>query len=283
MFELISLTAAFIGSVIGGVHDLKTSDMPDIVPYTMILIALLIHGYESYLAWSYWPLLNSAIVGLGLLAFGYLMYFTGQWGGGDGWMLAAIGFLLPTFNRAMVLPFPVTYMFNVFLIGTVYMLAYALVFALMNRNIIVHFNKSMKAVGKSLAGWSVVLFALLFAANIFLLNKFNLGFDLLFSLQNTALILLATIGIFSIYKFAKSVEELGFKKRIPVSKLKVGDVLLENKYFEGITEKQLKQIRHSKRFVWVKEGVRFAPTFPLALLFTLIYGDSLLLFIRFFV
>ncbi len=71
------------------------------------------------------------------------------------------------------------------------------------------------------------------------------------------------------------------KKRIPVSKLRVGDVLLSSKLWEGITEKELKRIKRSgKRYVRIKEGVRFGPAFPLALLFTIYFGDTILFLIR---
>ena len=79
------------------------------------------------------------------------------------------------------------------------------------------------------------------------------------------------------------VANFGFKIRIPVSKLKVGDMLLDERKLVGIEQPQINKIRRSgKKYVWIKEGVRFAPAFPLALLFTLYVGDAILL-IRFFV
>ena len=74
-------------------------------------------------------------------------------------------------------------------------------------------------------------------------------------------------------------EEIGFKKRIPISELKVGDVPVDYKVWEGITEKELKKIKRSgRKYIWIKEGVRFAPAFPLALLFTLFFGDAIIWF-----
>ncbi|MCS7106355.1 MAG: hypothetical protein NZ942_03500, partial [Candidatus Aenigmarchaeota archaeon] len=65
------------------------------------------------------------------------------------------------------------------------------------------------------------------------------------------------------------------------SKLKVGDVLAESKLWEGITQKDLIKIKKSgKKYVVIKEGVRFAPAFPLALLFTLYFGDVFPLIFR---
>jgi len=110
-----------------------------------------------------------------------------------------------------------------------------------------------------------------------------MGFDFVFILKNSLFPLIAILALFVIWKFTKSVEEVGFKKRIPVSKLKVGDVLLESKKWEGITKKELKKIKRSRKYVTVKEGVRFAPSFVLALLFTLYFGDGLLIFMNFLI
>ena len=105
--------------------------------------------------------------------------------------------------------------------------------------------------------------------------------DIFSILSNSSLLLVATISLFFIFKFARTVENVGFKRRIHISKLKLGDVLLDNKLWEGITEKELKKLKKSrKKFVWIKEGVRFAPTFPIALLFTLYFGDAILILMR---
>jgi len=95
-------------------------------------------------------------------------------------------------------------------------------------------------------------------------------------------ILLISLILFLVWKFVKAVEEIAFKKRIPVSKLRVGDVLLESKVWEGITGRELRAIRKSgKKFIWIKSGVCFAPAFPLALLFTVYFGDGILFFLKF--
>lgn len=61
-------------------------------------------------------------------------------------------------------------------------------------------------------------------------------------------------------------------------------MLDESRELEGITEKQLREIKKSgKRFIVIKEGVRFGPAFPLALLFTLFYGDGILFLLKFLI
>lgn len=56
-------------------------------------------------------------------------------------------------------------------------------------------------------------------------------------------------------------------KRIPINRLKEGDVLLDFKVWRGITKKEIEELKRKKiKYVYIKEGVRYAPTF----LFTLI-------------
>lgn len=285
MFYSIPLVTAFIGSTVAAIYDLKTTEIPDEIPYIMIAIGLLFFGYQSYLIWDYNPILNSLIAGLGLLAFGFLMYYTGQWGGGDAKLLSAIGFLIPQTPQMfpqLFFPFPVSYLINVFLVGAAYMIIYSIVLAILNRKIIAAFSKDVKASSKVILIGSVILFTLFFGINSFLIKYLQLTFDFSMVFTNSLIPLAATVGLFVIWKFAKNVETVGFRKRIPVSHLKVGDVLNDSKLWEGITEKELKSIKRSgKKFVIVKEGIRFGPSFVLALLFTLYYGDGILLFMRF--
>lgn len=287
MIEQIPFATVLIGSTVAALYDLKTTEIPDKIPYIMIAIGLLFFGYESYSLWDYHLLLNSLIAGLGLLTFGFLMYYTGQWGGGDAKLLAAIGFLIPQTPQMfpqLFFPFPLSYLINLFLVGALYMIIYAFALAILNRKIITSFSKDVKASSKVIVMGSAILFVLFFAINSFLIKYLQLTFDFSMVFTNSLVPLLATIGLFVIWKFAKTVENVGFRKKIPVSKLKVGDVLNKSKLWEGITEKELKLIKKSgKKFIVVKEGIRFAAAFPLALLFTLYYGDGILLFLRFLV
>jgi len=256
----------------------------------MIIVALVVYGTQSLLAWNYWPLLNSFMVGLAFLGFGFLMYFLGQWGGGDAKILGAMGFLLPAapsfispnfFNLTPFFPFPFSFMVNVFLVGAAYMIIYAIVMALRNRDIVRKFKEDMAASCRFLLALSAALFAAFIAIGFALSNAFYARLSLGEIVADSILPLAATVMIFVVWKFARAVENVGFKRRVSVGRLKVGDVLDKSRLWEGITEKELRTLRRSKtRYVWVKEGVRFAPAFPLALLVTALFGDVLILLVR---
>jgi len=106
---------------------------------------------------------------------------------------------------------------------------------------------------------------------------------ILYSLEITKLIqiiilpfILNFILFFSYY--AKIVEKDLFKRKIKTSELKEGDVILEGKW-RGLTETEITQIKNKYKYVWIKEGVRFAPVFIITMLISLIYGDLMFLFI----
>jgi Flp pilus assembly protein protease CpaA len=284
--QYIPFITALFGSAIAGAYDLKTTEIPDVLPYSMIAIGLAYYLYLSLTYSNFYYLIISLAVGLLFLGFGFVMYFLGQWGGGDAKLLSAMGFLLPIkpeFSVQTLFPFPLSFFINLFLIGAAYMLLYAFIYSLMNRKILQVFVKEVKASSKFLFLSFASFLIFIFFSSYYIFTTFFEFVPLSFIVKFSLLISFLTLIFFLIWKFARIVEKVGFVKRISVKKLKVGDILAESKYIEGITEKELRKIKRSgKKFVKIKTGVRFAPAFTLALLFTVFFGDALI-FLRFVV
>ncbi len=286
MLEYIPFSIALAGSSLAGAWDLKTTEIPDIIPHIMIVLGLVFWGIQAFLLNDYWLIAQSALVGGGFLGFGFLMYRFGQWGGGDAKILGAVGFLVPVsilnFPTLAILPFSLGYLLNVFFLGAVYMIVYAVIFALRDRKIIHHFLTNVKSNAKTTSLIFIGVFALFMISTYFLNLQFNISINFL-QMFNTALIVsLLSLGLILLWRFVMSVERVGFRRKIPTSKLKEGDVLLESKVWEGLTKRQVNKIKKSvKRYVIVKDGVRFGPVFPIALVFTFFVGDFLALFLGF--
>lgn len=285
MIEFLLIIVALIGSFVSGAIDLKTTEIPDQIPYAMMIIGVIGNAINSILIGSYWPLLLSFIVGLGFLGVGFLFYYVGQWGGGDAKLLSGIGFLLPTlsarYSAKLLMPFPLAFFFNLFLVGALYMIVYALVLSFMNKKIWQVFFHDIKANAKTLFVLNVLITIGLLLFGLIILRNF-IVMSLVQMFKAEVIIVLTIFSLFLIWRFTKTVEDLGFKKKIPVSKLREGDILLESKLWEGLTAEQVKKIKiSSKKHVWIKEGVRFGLAFPLALLFTLFVGDGIILLISF--
>jgi len=273
--ELIPFLTALLGSSIASIYDLKTTEVPDEIPLTMILIAISFYTFQTISTQNFIFLRDSLIAGLSLLSFGTLMYFFGQWGGADALILSSIGFLLPftpKFFKQTFLPFPLTYLINSFFVGAAYMLFYAFVFSLRNKKIMKKFSFQLKATSRLISIFAFSLFIILLFFGLLIFQIFHLS--LIFSL----LTVIVTLFLYVVIKFVKCVEDFGFKKRIPVSKLKEGDVLLEFQQFRGIKKEEIEKIKKSgKKYVWIKFGVPYALTFPLTLIFTLFFSDFIFL------
>jgi hypothetical protein len=86
-------------------------------------------------------------------------------------------------------------------------------------------------------------------------------------------------------QYAGSIRK-GFYKKIPVSKLKIDDMIGEDipklkiykKFIRGLTKKEVQKIKKMKKYVIIREGIRFTPVFFISLIITLLFGDILLSF-----
>ena len=225
MFELLLTAIALIGGFSAGIYDLITTNIPDKVCILMISSGIALHILNGFLTGDFTSLLFSLIFGDTLLIFSLLMYYFGQWGGGDGELLIAIGVLLPnlSFSKSYF-PFAISFFINSFFVGVVYSILYVIIFAFKDRSVRRNFLKIFKS---------------------------------------------------------------GFYKKIPVSKLKVDDMIGEDiprlkiykKFLRGLSKEEVKKIKKIKKYVIIREGIRYGIVFPLALLFTLFFGDFFFLFL----
>ena len=261
------------GLGVASFYDLKTTEVPNWVFYLTALFAFPFLLHRSLLDFSF--LLASLQVGLLFSAFGFLMYKLGQWGGADACLLALVGFLIPQWPKGFFssFPFPLCFLLNLFILGAAYLLAWSLVLA-KKRRLTGKIFQRLRGVGR----FALLLLVFAFICFFFLLNFFLSFFEFAFNFSESLILAFSlssvVVGFFVLLKFASEAEKILFKKRISVEELRVGDMLLERRELKGITQKELQQIKASgKKFVWVKEGVRFAPVFPLALVFTLWFGD----------
>jgi len=270
MFELIRVAIALVGSIACGIWDLKTTNVPDSVCAVMIAAGLLFFGVEGWMTGDWTGLMMSLIAGGLFAAFGLGMYLTGQWGGGDGELLAAIGILLPMwpFAAKSIFSLPIAFFVNVFFVAAIYTIAYAALYARKKPKLLSAIRRDVKADGRvfaPLAVGAVVAVAVLWTMS---------GAAWLFLLP------IAIVGLPILYRLLKNVED-GFYERIPTSKLKPDDMLgediprlgLSKRHIRGLTVAEVKKIKKLKSFVVIRDGVRFTPSLAIALVITLLIGD----------
>jgi Flp pilus assembly protein protease CpaA len=274
MIEIVAFSIALIGTIVASYYDLKTTEIPDILPVLMIIAGIVVNGLTSILMRNPENFILSLINGAIFALIGFSMYFSGQWGGGDAFLLTSIGVLIPkNIFHENGFPFVFTYLTNLFFIGGIYMLVYSFLLSIKSRKVWKIFKK--RVLNLSLLLSFLFLSFLLLSSFLSFLMIGSVNYKLITFLS------LAAFGLIILWIFSKTVEETIFVKRIPVSKLKVGDVLLESKRWDGITEKEIRRIKESgKKYVYIKTGVCFAPAFPIALIYTFLFGNSVTNFIK---
>ncbi len=274
MFEFILLAVGIAGFGLGAYWDLRYTEFPDWLPYSIITLALATRGIFSFILNDFSILFNSVLVGLAFLGFGLLLYYFKQWGDGDAWLLGALGFLFPDAGGFLPLggssmPFPMTIFFNFFIISLFYLVGYALMLGFRSPRVYSTFKTNLKGNVKTIG---VVFFGLL-VVSISITFYFWQSFSVLvYDLPGIFFMPLLSVFILSFFQYAKAVEGDLFKKKIPVKKLRMGDVIISDKW-RGLTENEVNEFKKKGGEVWIKEGVRFAPVFIICLLITLFYGS----------
>ncbi len=271
MIEWLLLAVGMAGFGIAGYLDLKTTEFPDWIPYAVIGLAVAIRGAFAFQTGSMLLLYNSLAIGTLFLAFGLSLYCLKQWGDGDAWLLGAMGFLFPDpagFAFSSSLPFPLVLVMNFFIVSLLYLVLYSIAIGVKG-NIFPSFATHLRGQAK------MVFFAFIFFSGLSAISIYYLSTFIPYAANIPYLLLpvpfLATaMLVFVIY--GQYIEKNVFRKRIPSKDLRIGDVPVDGKW-KVMTKGELARLRKTKKYVWIKEGVRFAPVFLLTLLFTLFYGS----------
>lgn len=270
MLDVLFWIKSAIGLVflsIASYQDLKTTEISDKLLYLFIIVSVIINTLAYFSSRNKEIIVNSIINGMILSLIGALMYFTGQWGAGDSFLLAGVGFLNPL-NQDII--FTLEYFFLLAISGMIYVILYSLTIFVKNekakKNVEMEFNKRSKIIG-------LISLLLLASISAFILTDI----DELILISNIIFVVL----ILSIsFVYLKGIEN-SMVKKVRTKDVKVGDVLKESRKWVGIDEKMLKKLRRSRKFVYIKEGVRFAPAFLIAFILSITETNMLGWFISF--
>jgi Flp pilus assembly protein protease CpaA len=267
MIDLI-IFLALGGSVVAGLWDLKTTEVPDQLPYAMIGVGIIYWIFNWQTTGNFQPLMISIVSGTALLAVGLIMYRFGQWGGADAWILAAIAYMIPVYNGELFL---IPYLMNFMFVTIAYVAIYAIIVGIKNRKEVLGFMSKDITSKRT----SIFVFGLPLALSIFILavTIYNPRFSGLYFLGP------AVFFMMIFWRYAKAVENKVFKRKIKTSELRAGDVLQKGKWI-GLTAKELIKLRRQKKFVEIKDGVRFVPVFAITIAVTIVFGN-LFLFLLF--
>ncbi|MBI4144702.1 prepilin peptidase [Candidatus Woesearchaeota archaeon] len=282
MLELMALAVVGVLLVIGTITDFKTREVPDWLNYAGIAAGVGIHLVAAVVAWDWHPLLDLAF-GLGVFVpLGFLMYYGGQWGGGDAKAMMAIGSLLGLQGRLDHVG--VAFLINTLFMGALYGIVSVGIIALRNKKEFVPaFTKLAKARTFIIARIAAIVLLLAFGALSFFVDD---------ALARIAFLILAVFFPFIVYAFlfTKATESCMLRWVTP-DKLTEGDwinkdVIVAGKRITGpkdlgITNEQIAKLQeYAKKHalkVQVKDGIPFVPSFLLAFIATLMIGNPFLL------
>ena len=283
MLFWILLSIGIAGFGLAAYWDLKTTEFPDWLPYSIIGLGLGARVVFSLLTGEWRFLVNSMVFGLAFLGMGLAMYFMRQWGDGDAWLLGALGFLFPDSAGYSIphagltaqFPFPLVLLFNFFITAFCYLIAYSIALGAKNRKktrkFLSELRSGLKGILSIVALFTAASTVVVLYLSLFLRAGLNATLPILLF---PGLVFFMTVFM----RYGRFVEANLFRKRIPVGRLRPGDVLVSDRW-RGITEKEIEKLRRKGGHVWIKEGVRFAPVFLITILVTLFYGNLMGLFL----
>jgi Flp pilus assembly protein protease CpaA len=286
-FDIIITAIVLIGLFIASITDLKTREIPDWLSYSLLFFIILTRVLQSVIEKDYSPAISAAIAFAIFFAFGSIMYFTKQWGGGDTKLIAAIGTAFATkpsyLATQAIFPFPIILIINIFLIGAIYGLIYALALAIKHKKDFIKQYKKISSQHKiKRIKWSILLISIIIVTTSILFFPSEMKI-----LSGIIAITLLTLPY--MLTIIKSVELACMYKKLKPSELTEGDWVQKNIYKNkkllyklnpyGIDQKGINLLKKAKiKEVIVKEGIPFVPSFFIGTLITLILGNIIFFF-----
>jgi Flp pilus assembly protein protease CpaA len=278
---MIEYGICLIALIIGSITDLRTREVPDYLNFILITIgfgmAILASSINKDITYIFTSLIGFAFC----FIFSIIMYYSGQWGGGDAKMLMGIGSVIGisyTTLRSFEMPFLLLFLILTFFIGGIYGLVWLSIILIKNW-------QSFKKIYKITYDESnkYLRYGLYFSIPILIIWALSIEEFYL----KVILIVLSIMLIFLYYSFIaiKVLEEIAFIKEQPIEKVTEGDWVAEdiivngktiiNKKNLGITKEQLTELnilvkKGKLKTVKIKYGIPFVPSFLLAFIATII-------------
>lgn len=289
MIDIILLSIAFIVLIIGSYTDIKTREVPDWVNYSIIIIGLGIRLLYSAITFD-WNIILYGLYGFGIfLALAYIMFYSGQWGGGDSKLLMGMGALIGLKPQLNPIPLLLIFFINLFLVGAIYGLVWSIVLAIKNKH---KFIKEAKRVNsdKKIRRIRLIIRAI---AVLILLGIWILMQDIYLKILITCLVAIAYVA-FYLWMFVKVIENSCMIKLIEPIKLTGGDWIARDYFHKGkricgpddlgIEQKQIDfliELRKKRKIdrILIKEGMPFVPSFLISFVLSIFLGAWWITFI----
>jgi len=280
--NILLLSIALVALIVGTITDIKFREVPDWINFGLIFAGIGIRLIYSSITFD-WMFLAYGIFGLIVaVVLSYIMFYAGQWGGGDAKLLMGLGALIGLPFSLQQMPLFLVFLINILLVGAIYGLVYSITLAFINR------KKFLKIFKKIMYDKKVKIANLLaFLASAFFILIITILID---EIKVRVFLIIAIVFLYlSLYLivFVKAVELSAMFKLVNPSELTEGDWIAKDVFVDkkkicgpkdlGINKKQIKQLvnfskKNKVKKIKIKEGIPFVPSFLIAFILSLSLG-----------
>lgn len=255
-FFILGLSVLIIASI----TDFKIREVPDWLSYSFIFIAILTNIIFSIIKSDYWVIINSLAGLLFGFILGLVLFYSGQWGGGDSKVIiglfALIGFNIQSFYSLIIGNINIlTYLLsakwflliiNIALLGAIYGLVFSIFISIKNKKAFLGIikktldNRRIKVLRKAILTISGLIILIAIITFFFSTSEFYVFLYIII----LAILLLA---LFYGWLFAKAIDKGCMYKKIRANKVTIGDWIIEKisykKKSKNLLQEALNQYR----------------------------------------
>tara|TARA_Y100000034_G_scaffold89941_1_gene108305 strand:+ start:1740 stop:2603 length:864 start_codon:yes stop_codon:yes gene_type:complete len=283
MIDNILYTIALVVLFVGSYTDFKKREVADTINWGFLFVVLGVRLMYSLSSNDYLYFMDGAVGALLFFIIACLMFYTGQWGGGDSKMLlglgAVFGFSLLSWTKFQLIE---VFLINVMIVGGFYGMIYSIVLSIKHwskfKIKFKHYSKKIKKTKIIVISVCVLLLILSFFVQ-----------DPMLKILDYVLILFLILTVY-FYLFAKGVEEAAMIRNVNVSELTEGEWIVDDIVVDGkkvcgpkdlgIEKEQIEELERLEKLgkvdkILIKVGIPFVPSFLLSFLVTVLFGNWL--------
>ncbi|MBD3309600.1 hypothetical protein GF351_00085 [Candidatus Woesearchaeota archaeon] len=283
MLDIFIVPLCVLALAVGSYSDIRIREVPDWLSFGLIYAGLGLRAVYSAVMWQWEPLAFGMAGFFAFLAIAYLMFYTGQWGGGDSKLLMGLGAMIGIdFLDLSGFPFLLVLLMNILIIGAAYGICWSIFLAVKHRKKFARRYRKLISSPSAQASKRIILLA-----SAVILTGVFFFHDIVIRMLLVTLVAILVLTVY-LWVFAKAVEQSCMIRPIDPEKLTEGDwiekeVKVDGNHIAGpkdlgVDRKQIRKLVRLKRQgrikkIIIKEGIPFLPSFLIAYLVTLIFGN----------
>lgn len=281
--DIFLLVTAIMALIFASITDIKKREVPNWLSFSLIVIALAVRALAALTTLQLYYFSHSLLALALFFILSAILYYTKFFGGGDAKLLIGLAIIFattPSYLQQIALnqttdiflePFLLSFLINIFAIGSIYSIIFITFFAIKNKK---KFSKEFK---KAYSETKVL--RMTFSALAILSLGISFFFNLFFFV-----VILALIFPY-IYIATKATENISMIKEVSPQELTEGDWLaqeikLKNKIIKpsvyGLSKKEIELLKKEKKKVLIKYGIPFVPVFLISTIITILFGNLLI-------